>query len=93
MFCLFFVIYIRTFISYSSDLVQFYNKMNSRRGKQDEFEIVWISRCRSVDDFGQYFTHMNWLALPPQEAMVSITFLTARVAYSNKYVNLDLSMH
>ena len=55
------------------DLVQFYNKMNSRRGKQDEFEIVWISRCRSVDDFGQYFTHMNWLALPPQEAMVSIT--------------------
>jgi nucleoredoxin len=43
--------------------------MNSRRGKQDEFEIVWISRCRSIDDFGQYFTHMKWLALPPQEAM------------------------
>ena len=45
--------------------------MNARRGKQDEFEIVWISRCRSIDDFGQYFTHMKWLALPPQEAMVS----------------------
>ena len=43
--------------------------MNSRRGKVDEFEIVWISRCRTVDDFGQYFTQMNWLALPPDEAM------------------------
>ena len=56
---------------FTPDLVQFYDKVNSRRGKQDEFEIVWISRCRSVDDFGQYFTHMKWLALPPQEAMVS----------------------
>ncbi|KAL7507590.1 hypothetical protein ACHAXN_004749 [Cyclotella atomus] len=54
---------------FTPDLVQFYDKMNSRRGKQNEFEIVWISRCRSVDDFGQYFTHMKWLALPPQEAM------------------------
>jgi nucleoredoxin len=43
--------------------------MNSRRGKKDEFEIVWISRCRTVDAFGQYFTQMNWLALPPTEAM------------------------
>lgn len=43
--------------------------MNARRGKQNEFEIVWISRCRTVDDFGQYFTQMNWLALPPNEAM------------------------
>jgi hypothetical protein len=60
---------------FTPDLVQFYDKMNSRRGKQDEFEIVWISRCRSVDDFGQYFTHMKWLALPPQEAMVSINYL------------------
>ena len=56
---------------FTPDLVNFYDKMNARRGKQNEFEIVWISRCRSVDDFGQYFTHMNWLALPPQEAMVS----------------------
>lgn len=84
---------------FTPDLVQFYDKMNSRRGKQNEvsgiysvassryithitntilshrkFEIVWISRCRSVDDFGQYFTHMKWLALPPQEAMVSLCF-------------------
>ncbi|KAL3802243.1 hypothetical protein HJC23_001787 [Cyclotella cryptica] len=54
---------------FTPDLVTFYEKMNSRRGKQNEFEIVWISRCRSIDDFGQYFTHMKWLALPPQEAM------------------------
>ena len=56
---------------FTPDLVTFYEKINSRRGKQNEFEIVWISRCRSIDDFGQYFTHMKWLALPPQEAMVS----------------------
>jgi hypothetical protein len=43
--------------------------MNARRGKKDEFEIIWVSRCRDVDSFGQYFTHMKWLALPPQEAM------------------------
>ncbi|KAL7538633.1 hypothetical protein ACHAXR_008705 [Thalassiosira sp. AJA248-18] len=54
---------------FTPDLVNFYDKMNARRGKQDEFEIVWISRCRTVDDFGQYFTQMNWLALPPNEAM------------------------
>ena len=54
---------------FTPDLVSFYDKMNARRGKQNEFEIVWISRCRTVDDFGQYFTQMNWLALPPDEAM------------------------
>ena len=54
---------------FTPDLVSFYNKMNARRGKKDEFEIVWISRCRDVDSFGQYFTQMNWLALPPDQAM------------------------
>lgn len=49
--------------------MNFYNKMNARMGKKDEFEIVWISRCRTIDAFGQYFTQMNWLALPPTEAM------------------------
>lgn len=43
--------------------------MNSRRGHKDEFEIVWVSRCRDVQSYGQYFTHMKWLALPPEEAM------------------------
>jgi nucleoredoxin len=43
--------------------------MNARRGKKDQFEIVWVSRCRDVESFGQYFTHMKWLALPPEEAM------------------------
>ncbi|KAL3763222.1 hypothetical protein ACHAW5_005489 [Stephanodiscus triporus] len=54
---------------FTPDLVNFYNKMNARMGKKDEFEIVWISRCRTIDAFGQYFTQMNWLALPPTEAM------------------------
>ena len=54
---------------FTPDLVSFYNKINSRRLKPNEFEIVWVSRCRDIDSFGQYFTQMNWLALPPQEAM------------------------
>uniref|UniRef100_A0A7S1Z5T4 Thioredoxin-like fold domain-containing protein n=1 Tax=Ditylum brightwellii TaxID=49249 RepID=A0A7S1Z5T4_9STRA len=54
---------------FTPDLVNFYNKMNSRRGKENQFEIVWVSRCRDVNSYGQYFTQMNWLALPPQEAM------------------------
>lgn len=49
--------------------MSFYNKMNDRRGRKDEFEIVWVSRCRDVNSYGQYFTQMNWLALPPEEAM------------------------
>jgi nucleoredoxin len=55
---------------FTPDLVKFYHKINNRRGKKDEFEIVWISRCRDVRSFGQYFTHMGgWVALPPEEAM------------------------
>lgn len=54
---------------FTPDLVNFYEKMNRRRGKKDEFEIVWISRCRDVQSYGQYFTQMKWIALPPQEAM------------------------
>ena len=54
---------------FTPDLVSFYNKMNSRRGKENKFQIVWVSRCRDMNSFGQYFTHMNWLALPFEEAM------------------------
>lgn len=55
---------------FTPELVQFYRKINSRRGKKDQFEIVWVSRCRDVNSFGQYFTHMGgWYALPPEEAM------------------------
>jgi nucleoredoxin len=64
---LYFLKYSRQF---TPELVSFYNKMNSRRGKKDEFEIVWVSRCRDMESFGQYFTHMgSWFALPPEEAM------------------------
>ena len=43
--------------------------MNARKGQNGSFEIIWISRCRDVKSFGQYFTHMKWLALPPEEAL------------------------
>mmetsp|Transcript_13966 Transcript_13966/g.13544 ORF Transcript_13966/g.13544 Transcript_13966/m.13544 type:complete len:302 (-) Transcript_13966:707-1612(-) len=53
---------------FTPELVSFYNKMNARRGRKDEFEIIWISRCRDAQSYGQYFTHMNWLALPFEES-------------------------
>mmetsp|Transcript_12844 Transcript_12844/g.28433 ORF Transcript_12844/g.28433 Transcript_12844/m.28433 type:complete len:318 (-) Transcript_12844:234-1187(-) len=54
---------------FTPELVNFYNKMNARRGKDNQFEIVWISRCRDVESFGRYFTQMNWLAMQPEDAM------------------------
>jgi nucleoredoxin len=54
---------------FTPELVRFYEKMNQRRGQKDQFQIVWISRCRDVDSYAQYFTHMPWLAMPPEEAM------------------------
>jgi nucleoredoxin len=54
---------------FTPELLSFYKKMNARKGKQDQFQIVWISRCRDMNAYGQYFTHMQgFLALPPQEA-------------------------
>jgi len=54
---------------FTPELVSFYEKMNKRRGKKDQFQIIWVSRCRDANSFGQYFTHMGgWLALPPEEA-------------------------
>ena len=52
---------------FTPELVKFYDKVNKRR--KDDFQIVWVSRCRDVQSYGQYFTEMKWLALPPQEAM------------------------
>lgn len=54
---------------FTPELVSFYNKINARRGRENQFEIVWISRCRDLDSFGKYFTHMNWLAMQPEDAM------------------------
>ena len=55
---------------FTPELVSFYQKMNQRRGMKNQFEIVWISRCRDVYTYGQYFTQMGgWFALPPEEAM------------------------
>jgi thiol-disulfide isomerase/thioredoxin len=54
---------------FTPELISFYERMNKRRGKKDEFEIVWISRCRDGNSYAQYFSQMPWLALPPEEAM------------------------
>ena len=54
---------------FTPELVNFYNKMNERKGKEGDFEIIWVSRCRDYESWGQYFTHMNWLAMSPEEAM------------------------
>lgn len=55
---------------FTPELVTFYDKMNKRRGRNNEFEIIWVSRCRDVNSYGQYFTKMGgWYALPPEEAM------------------------
>mmetsp|Transcript_21898 Transcript_21898/g.27085 ORF Transcript_21898/g.27085 Transcript_21898/m.27085 type:complete len:358 (-) Transcript_21898:106-1179(-) len=53
---------------FTPELVSFYTKMNSRYGKKDQFQIVWVSRCRDFDSFGQFFTKMKWLALPFEDA-------------------------
>jgi nucleoredoxin len=65
---------------FTPELVAFYNKMNSRKGRTNEFEIVWISRCRDFNSFGQYFTHMNWLAMQPEDAQGALGQML-----SNKY--------
>lgn len=49
---------------FTPELVSFYEKMNSRRGQKDQFEVVMISRCRDMDSHYQYFSKMPWLALP-----------------------------
>lgn len=55
---------------FTPDLVNFYDRMNNKRGYKNKFEIVWISRCRSMETFGQYFTHMgSWYAMQPELAM------------------------
>mmetsp|Transcript_10982 Transcript_10982/g.31257 ORF Transcript_10982/g.31257 Transcript_10982/m.31257 type:complete len:274 (-) Transcript_10982:1058-1879(-) len=54
---------------FTPDLVKFYERMNNRRGQKDQFEIVFISRCRDSNSYIQYFSHMPWLAMPPEEAM------------------------
>lgn len=54
---------------FTPELVSFYDRMNSRPGKKNQFQIVWVSRCRDFDSFGQFFAKMKWLALPFEEAV------------------------
>jgi thiol-disulfide isomerase/thioredoxin len=65
---------------FTPELLAFYNKMNARKGRTNEFEIVWISRCRDFNSFGQYFAHMNWLAMQPEDAQGALGQML-----SNKY--------
>jgi nucleoredoxin len=52
---------------FTPDLVNFYKKINKRR--KNDFEIVWVSRCRAVDAHWEFFAHMGWMSIPPEEAM------------------------
>ncbi|GMH56893.1 hypothetical protein TL16_g02243, partial [Triparma laevis f. inornata] len=56
---------------FTPDLVKFYEKVNSKKGSRGKkrFEIVWVSRCRDWESFGQYFTQMPWLALPFEDSL------------------------
>mmetsp|Transcript_61362 Transcript_61362/g.150192 ORF Transcript_61362/g.150192 Transcript_61362/m.150192 type:complete len:335 (-) Transcript_61362:79-1083(-) len=52
---------------FTPELVKFYDKMNKKT--RGSFEIVWISRCRDTNSYVNYFSHMPWLAIPPEEAL------------------------
>lgn len=47
--------------SFTPQLTEFYKEMN-KKGKK--FEIVWVSRDQTTDDFVAYFQKMPWLAVP-----------------------------
>lgn len=57
-------------------LVQFYNEMN-KKGKK--FEIIWISRDRTSEEFVDYYSKMPWLAMTVENIPSTIEIL------SNKY--------
>lgn len=52
--------------------MSFYNKINGANarvgGGKKRLEVVFISRCRDWDSFGQYFATMPWLALPFEDS-------------------------
>eukprot|EP01036_Dinobryon_divergens_P028833 gene28834-37840_t len=52
-------------------LAQFYSTVNKKLGSKNvsdyndrRFEVVWVSKDSSVDEFVQYYTKMPWLAVP-----------------------------
>lgn len=53
-------------------LAKFYEEMN-KKGKK--FEIIWVSRDQSTEDFVAYYQHMPWLAVPVEniEACMQLT--------------------
>ena len=63
-------------------LAQFYNTVNKKLGCKNisdpidrKFEIIWVSRDSSVEEFVNYYSKMPWLALPFDKA--TATFLPA----------------
>ncbi|GMH60538.1 hypothetical protein TrRE_jg5326 [Triparma retinervis] len=69
---------------FTPELVSFYQKINEKKKKKNSntkaLEIVWISRCKDWESFGQYFATMPWLALPFEDSLGSVG-----EALSNKY--------
>ena len=58
---------------FTPELVKYYGRVNKKKGKQRKrLEVVFVSRCRDFDSFGQYFATMPWLALPFEESVGSI---------------------
>jgi nucleoredoxin len=45
---------------FTPQLEKFYEEM---RKKGHKFEIIWVSRDRSQDEFVDYYLHMPWLAV------------------------------
>mmetsp|Transcript_34887 Transcript_34887/g.68680 ORF Transcript_34887/g.68680 Transcript_34887/m.68680 type:complete len:323 (-) Transcript_34887:116-1084(-) len=59
-------------VKFTAELVAFYHRINARRSREhpfgNQFEIIWVSRCRDDSAFAATFSTMGWLALPPAAA-------------------------
>jgi len=59
-------------VKFTVELVAFYHRINARRSREhpfgNQFEIIWVSRCRDDSAFATTFSTMGWLALPPVAA-------------------------
>ena len=64
-------------------LAEFYKKMNSK-GKK--FEVIFVSRDRSAEEFGRYYSKMPWLAIP----LSSLNQVLERLAPKYKVMFLSL---
>ena len=58
---------------FTPELASFYERINGKAARQGgarkRLEVVFVSRCRDWDSFGQYFSTMPWLALPFEDSL------------------------